>query len=162
MKVWLYLGLIFLDLESNIMFYTFTHDELFNSRFNASTIIVLAVLKTLINEKEIVCNNDLFERLPISEKTIFRCIKTLKEQGIILDKKGKRKSKMKPSKIKNEKMKLIYELSFTMKHQEIADKLEMSRSTVTDNISRYRLKLINDKKKQAIEEMEVKGIFNDK
>ena len=59
-------------------------------------------------------------------------------------------------------MKLIYELSFTMKHQEIADKLEMSRSTVTDNISRYRLKLINDKKKQAIEEMEVKGIFNDK
>lgn len=144
------------------MTYTFTHDELFNPKFNASTIIVLSVLKTLLNEKEIVCNNDLFERLPISEKTIFRCIKTLKEQGIILDKKGKRKSKMKPSEIKNEKMKLIYELSFTMKHQEIADKLEMSRSTVTDNISRYRLKLINDKKKQAIEEMEVKGIFNEK
>ena len=133
------------------MTYTFTHDELFNTKFNITTVIVLAVLKTLLNEKEIVCNNDLFERLPISEKTIFRCIKTLKEQGIILDKKGKRKSKMKPSEIKNEKMKLIYELSFTMKHQEIADKLEMSRSTVTDNISRYRLKLINDKKKQAIE-----------
>lgn len=144
------------------MTYTFTHDELFNPKFNASTIIVLSVLKTLLNEKEIVCNNDLFERLPISEKTIYRSIKTLKENGIILNKKGKRKSKMKPSEIKNEKMKLIYELSFTMKHQEIADKLEMSRSTVTDNISRYRLKLINDKKKQAIEEMEVKGIFNDK
>lgn len=144
------------------MTYTFTHDELFNPKFNITTVIVLAVLKTLINEKEIVCNNDLFERLPISEKTIFRCIKTLKEQGIILDKKGKRKSKMKPSEIKNEKMKLIYELSFTMKHQEIADYLKISRSTVTDNISRYRLKLINDKKNRSIEEMEVKGIFNEK
>ena len=128
------------------MTYTFTHDELFNPRFNASTVIVLAVLKTLLNEKEIVCNNDLFERLPISEKTIYRCIKTLKENGIILNKKGKRKSKMKPSEIKNEKLKLIYELSMTMKHQEIADKLEMPRSTVTDNVTRYRMKLINNKK----------------
>lgn len=128
------------------MTYTFTHDELFNTRFNASTVIVLAVLKTLLNEKEIVCNNDLFERLPISEKTIYRSIKTLKENGIILNKKGKRKSKMKPSEIKNEKMKLIYELSMTMKHQEIADKLEMPRSTVTDNVTRYRMKLINHKK----------------
>lgn len=145
------------------MTYTFTHDELFNPKFNITTVIVLAVLKTLINEKEIVCNNDLFERLPISEKTIFRCIKTLKENGIILDKKGKRKyNSMKPSEIKNEKMKLIYELSFTMKHQEIADYLKISRSTVTDNISRYRLKLINDKKNRSIEEMEkVKGIFNE-
>ena len=128
------------------MTYTFTHDELFNPRFNASTVIVLAVLKTLLNEKEIVCNNDLFERLPISEKTIYRSIKTLKENGIILNKKGKRKSKMKPSEIKNEKLKLIYELSMTMKHQEIADKLEMPRSTVTDNVTRYRMKLINHKK----------------
>ena len=128
------------------MTYTFTHDELFNPKFNASTIIVLSVLKTLLNEKEIVCNNDLFERLPISEKTIYRCIKTLKENGIILNKKGKRKSKMKPSEIKNEKLKLIYELSITMKHQEIADKLEMPRSTVTDNVTRYRMKLINHKK----------------
>ena len=128
------------------MTYTFTHDELFNTRFNASTVIVLAVLKTLLNEKEIVCNNDLFERLPISEKTIYRSIKTLKENGIILNKKGKRKSKMKPSEIKNEKLKLIYELSITMKHQEIADKLEMPRSTVTDNVTRYRMKLINHKK----------------
>ena len=128
------------------MTYTFTHDELFNTKFNASTIIVLSVLKTLLNEKEIVCNNDLFERLPISEKTIYRCIKTLKENGIILNKKGKRKSKMKPSEIKNEKLKLIYELSMTMKHQEIADKLEMPRSTVTDNVTRYRMKLINHKK----------------
>jgi predicted transcriptional regulator len=84
------------------MTYTFTHDELFNPKFNASTIIVLSVLKTLLNEKEIVCNNDLFERLPISEKTIYRSIKTLKENGIILNKKGKRKSKMKPNEIKNE------------------------------------------------------------
>ena len=128
------------------MTYTFTHDELFNPKFNSSTIIVLSVLKTLLNEKEIVCNNDLFERLPISEKTIYRCIKTLKENGIILNKKGKRKSKMKPSEIKNEKLKLIYELSMTMKHQEIADKLEMPRSTVTDNVTRYRMKLINHKK----------------
>ena len=128
------------------MTYTFTHDELFNPRFNASTVIVLAVLKTLLNENEIVCNNDLFERLPISEKTIYRSIKTLKENGIILNKKGKRKSKMKPSEIKNEKLKLIYELSMTMKHQEIADKLEMPRSTVTDNVTRYRMKLINHKK----------------
>ena len=128
------------------MTYIFTHDELFNPRFNASTVIVLAVLKTLLNENEIVCNNDLFERLPISEKTIYRCIKTLKENGIILNKKGKRKSKMKPSEIKNEKLKLIYELSMTMKHQEIADKLEMPRSTVTDNVTRYRMKLINNKK----------------
>ena len=128
------------------MTYTFTHDELFNPRFNASTVIVLAVLKTLLNEKEIVCNNDLFERLPISEKTIYRSIKTLKENGIILNRKGKRKSKMKPSEIKNEKLKLIYELSMTMKHQEIADKLEMPRSTVTDNVTRYRMKLINHKK----------------
>ena len=128
------------------MTYTFTHDELVNPKFNASTIIVLSVLKTLLNEKEIVCNNDLFERLPISEKTIYRSIKTLKENGIILNKKGKRKSKMKPSEIKNEKLKLIYELSMTMKHQEIADKLEMPRSTVTDNVTRYRMKLINHKK----------------
>ena len=128
------------------MTYIFTHDELFNPRFNASTVIVLAVLKTLLNENEIVCNNDLFERLPISEKTIYRSIKTLKENGIILNKKGKRKSKMKPSEIKNEKLKLIYELSITMKHQEIADKLEMPRSTVTDNVTRYRMKLINHKK----------------
>ena len=128
------------------MTYTFTHDELFNPKFNASTIIVLSVLKTLLNESEISCNNDLFERLPISEKTIYRCIKTLKENGIILNKKGKRKSKMKPSEIKNEKLKLIYELSMTMKHQEIADKLEMPRSTVTDNVTRYRMKLINHKK----------------
>ena len=128
------------------MTYIFTHDELFNPRFNASTVIVLAVLKTLLNENEIVCNNDLFERLPISEKTIYRSIKTLKENGIILNKKGKRKSKMKPSEIKNEKLKLIYELSMTMKHQEIADKLEMPRSTVTDNVTRYRMKLINHKK----------------
>ena len=128
------------------MNYTFTHDELFNPKFNSSTIIVLSVLKTLLNEKEIVCNNDLFERLPISEKTIYRSIKTLKENGIILNKKGKRKSKMKPSEIKNEKLKLIYELSLTMKHQEIADKLEMPRSTVTDNVTRYRMKLINHKK----------------
>jgi predicted DNA-binding protein YlxM (UPF0122 family) len=34
----------------------------------------------------------------------------------------------------------------TMKHQEIADKLEMPRSTVTDNVTRYRMKLINHKK----------------
>ncbi len=128
------------------MTYTFTHDELFNPKFNASTIIVLSVLKTLLNEKEIVCNNDFFGRLPISEKTIYRSIKTLKENGIILNKKGKRKSKMKPSEIKNEKLKLIYELSMTMKHQEIADKLEMPRSTVTDNVTRYRMKLINHKK----------------
>ena len=53
---------------------------------------------------------------------------------------------MKPSEIKNEKLKLIYELSLTMKHQEIADKLEMPRSTVTDNVTRYRMKLINHKK----------------
>ena len=146
MKFQLCHGLISLDLESNKMTYTFTHDELFNPKFNASTIIVLSVLKTLLNEKEIVCNNDLFERLPISEKTIYRSIKTLKENGIILNKKGKRKSKMKPSEIKNEKLKLIYELSMTMKHQEIADKLEMPRSTVTDNVTRYRMKLINHKK----------------
>lgn len=76
------------------MNFTFTREELFNPRYNFSTIIVLSVLKTLLNENEIVCNNDLFENLPISEKTVFRCIKTLKDEGMLKNKKRIRLNKI--------------------------------------------------------------------
>jgi len=48
---------------------------------------------------------------------------------------------MKPSELKNERMKIIYDLSKVMTHQEIADYLKIPRSTVTDNVSRWQSKL---------------------
>lgn len=69
------------------MNFTFTHEELFNPRYNFSTLIVLSVIKTLASEKEIVTNRELFRNLPISEKTVFRSIKTLKEEGALKNEK---------------------------------------------------------------------------
>ncbi len=48
---------------------------------------------------------------------------------------------MKPSELKKERMKIIYDLSKVMTHQEISIKLEIPRSTVTDNVSRWQSKL---------------------
>ena len=76
------------------MNFTFTHEELFNPRYNFSTLIVLSVIKTLASEKEIVTNRELFKNLPISEKTVFRCIKTLKEEGMLKNKKRIRLNKI--------------------------------------------------------------------
>ena len=76
------------------MNFTFTHEELFNPRYNFSTLIVLSVIKTLASEKEIVTNRELFENLPISEKTVFRSIKTLKEEGALKNKKRIRLNKI--------------------------------------------------------------------
>lgn len=76
------------------MNFTFTHEELFNPRYNFSTLIVLSVIKTLASEKEIVTNRELFKNLPISEKTVFRCIKTLKEEGALKNKKRIRLNKI--------------------------------------------------------------------
>lgn len=69
------------------MNFTFTQEELFNPRYNLSTLIVLSVIKTLASEKKIVTNRELFKNLPISEKTVFRSIKTLKEEGTLKNKK---------------------------------------------------------------------------
>lgn len=69
------------------MNFTFTQEELFNPRYNLSTLIVLSVIKTLASEKKIVTNRELFKNLPISEKTVFRSIKTLKEEGALKNKK---------------------------------------------------------------------------
>ena len=78
------------------MNFTFTHEELFNPRYNFSTLIVLSVIKTLASEKEIVTNRELFKNLPISEKTVFRCIKTLKKElSLKSSKKAKNFLKMK-------------------------------------------------------------------
>lgn len=76
------------------MNFTFTHEELFNPRYNFSTLIVLSVIKTLASEKEIVTNRELFRNLPISEKTVFRSIKTLKEEGALKNKKRIRLNKI--------------------------------------------------------------------
>ncbi len=76
------------------MNFTFTHEELFNPRYNFSTLIVLSVIKTLASEKEIVTNRELFKNLPISEKTVFRSIKTLKEEGALKNKKRIRLNKI--------------------------------------------------------------------
>lgn len=76
------------------MNFTFTHEELFNPRYNFSTLIVLSVIKTLASEKEIVTNRELFKNLPISEKTVFRCIKTLKDEGMLKNKKRIRLNKI--------------------------------------------------------------------
>lgn len=43
------------------------------------------------------------------------------------------------------KMKLVYDLSKSLTHQSIANVLGIPRSTVTDNVSRYKLKLIRAK-----------------
>ena len=43
------------------MNFTFTREELFNPRYNFSTLIVLSVIKTLASEKEIVTNRELFK-----------------------------------------------------------------------------------------------------
>lgn len=76
------------------MNFTFTREELFNPRYNFSTLIVLSVIKTLASEKEIVTNRELFKNLPISEKTVFRSIKTLKEEGMLKNKKRIRLNKI--------------------------------------------------------------------
>mgnify|MGYP003582950109 CR=1 FL=1 len=70
------------------MAYTFTHDELFNPRYTLSTLVLLSVIKALLNEKETVSNREVFEKLPLSEKTFFRCLKILKEEGVLENKEG--------------------------------------------------------------------------
>jgi len=70
------------------MTYTFTHDELHHPKHNISDLVVLAVIKRHADKNGKLKNKVLLKNLPLSEKTMFRCINVLIDTGYLENKKG--------------------------------------------------------------------------